>query len=112
MKKHILILLLCVITALSLKAQTVWDVTTYAGSGVSASKDGTASDASFNDIEGICSDASGNIYVSEKGHNNIRKISVTGNVTTFAGPGAHLVLPAGLCADRAGNIYVAESRAV
>jgi len=65
-------------------------------------------------------DNAGNLYVSEQGNFDIRKITPGGTVTTFAGTAggwasrtARAVprsfnLPAGLAVDANGNVYVAD----
>ena len=67
-------------------------------------------------------DASGNLYVADNDNNLIRKIDISGNVTTWAGNGdwAHdrnegskfdvgFARPAILVFDASGNMYVAEN---
>ena len=96
-------------------------VSTFAGSGIVGSTDGTATMASFNSPSGICIDPSGNIYVTDNEWfaGRIRKISPTGVVSTFAGSGesgstndvgiaASFGAIYDICADVAGNIYVAD----
>jgi sugar lactone lactonase YvrE len=96
-------------------------VTTLAGTpGHSGLTNGTGSGASFNIPIGIAVDNNGNVYVSEQGNFDIRKITAGGLVTTFAGtPGAggsvdgtgaaaQFNLPAGLAVDGNGNVYVAD----
>lgn len=62
-------------------------VTTHAGNGIRASINGPAASASFSDVGGVAVDKIGNVYVAEIGANLIRKVDVTGNVTTLAGSG-------------------------
>ena len=66
---------------------TPYAVTTFAGSGVVSSVDGTGIVATFNTPFGIALDGTGNLYVTEWG-NKIRKITPAGIVTTIAGSGA------------------------
>ncbi|MEQ1732320.1 MAG: T9SS type A sorting domain-containing protein [Bacteroidia bacterium] len=97
-------------------------VTTFAGSGLPSSIDGTGTASSFSSPRGICSDVAGNIYVSEGySSHRIRKITPAGVVTTLAGSGgnggstngigttASFNYPNDMCLDAAGNIYVADN---
>ncbi len=96
-------------------------VTTFAGSGVKGSADGTGARASFNSPYGIAVDKSGNVYVADTINNSIRKISSAGAVTTLAGSGsmgsddgtgtaASFNGPSGIAVDKSGNVYVADQR--
>jgi len=97
-------------------------VTTFAGSGNYGNLDATGTAASFYSPNGIALDVPGNAYVADLGNNKIRKIDLSGVVTTIAGNGnnglgsadgigtaASFFGPSGLSLDIAGNIYVADN---
>ncbi|HEV8592269.1 MAG TPA: IPT/TIG domain-containing protein, partial [Pyrinomonadaceae bacterium] len=64
-------------------------------------------------------DAAGNLYVADTGNNAVRRIDLSGNVTTIAGGqkgfadgigrGAGFDAPTGIAVDRFGNILVADA---
>jgi hypothetical protein len=93
-------------------------VTTIAGTaGSSGSSDGAGAAARFGNLEGLVGDTSGNLYLSDMSNNTIRKVTLTGNVTTLAGNGgataadgigtaAGIPFPGGLALSN-GNIFVA-----
>jgi len=104
-----------------LKITSNGTISTLAGSGSYGSANGIGNAASFARPKGISVDANGNIYVADTGNKKIRKITSSGNVTTFAGSGlrgsangqgvaasfgTHL---GGLTIDSSGNLYVADT---
>ena len=83
---------------------------------------GRATQASFQDIENITFDSSGNYYVVDFGGNRIRKVDAAGNISTVAGNGfsgysgdggpatqAMINLPYGAAVDSSGNLYISDT---
>jgi sugar lactone lactonase YvrE len=97
-------------------------VTTLAGmAGSPDSVDGTGSAARFYSPQGIAIDSNGNLYVSDLGASNVRRVTPSGVVTTLAGTAfaygsadgvgaaARFNGLQGISIDAAGNLYVADS---
>jgi hypothetical protein len=98
---------------------TNWARTLFAGDpGFPGSKDGTGSNALFEDPEGVAVDSATNLYVTDGF--TIRKISSAGAVTTIGGAPMQSGTADGtntaarfngavwLAVDNAGNVYVAD----
>ncbi len=101
-------------------------VSTYAGTYGNGNSGGNNSAtnalATFSNPIGVATDASGNLYVADNAFSLIRKIAVTGGVTTFAGsygtgPGfadgqgtsAKFAYPYAVAVDQSsGNLYVSD----
>jgi len=101
-------------------------ITTVAGNGTCGTlgDGGPATDAILCNVQGICSDTSGDIYFGDgdNSHPRIRKVtSSTGIITTIAGNGiyghrgdggpatdAEFEYPTGLLMDKNGELYVAD----
>jgi len=103
------------------KISTSGTVTTFAGSTTLGSSDGTGTAATFSSIWGVTLDSSDNLYVADAGNHNIRKITSSGVVTTFAGStagtsgsangtstAATFYYPASLAFDSSSNLFVTE----
>ncbi len=98
-------------------------LTTITGGGaVGFSANGTAaSSCLWGHISGVCTDASGNIYVSDRGNHVVRKINNEGIVTTIAGTGvdgysgdggaalsATLISPGSLFMNAGGELFICD----
>ena len=96
-------------------------VTTFAGTGIAGYANGVGNAAQFNTPYSVAVDASENVYVTESFSNAIRKITVAGVVSIFAGnistagfldgqsTSAQFSSPKGLAVDSSGNIYIADA---
>jgi sugar lactone lactonase YvrE len=98
-------------------------VTTLAGTGTAGfgGDNGQAADAKLDSPTGLVRDTAGNLYFSDTGNHRIRKITLDGVVTTYAGTGeagnagdgaaataAKLSAPTYLALDATGNLYVSD----
>ena len=95
------------------KITSTGQVSTLAGSGQSGYGDGANTSAQFSSPNSVAVDTCGNVYVGDSGNRRIRKITLTGQVTTLAGLGqsgasSQFSTPYGVAVDAAGNVYVAD----
>lgn len=109
------------------KIQTDGIITTIAGNGNSgySGDGGQATTAKLNSPYDVCVDASGNLYVADKGNHAIRKINPNGIITTVAGIGgslnygftgdegnataAKLNNPQSVSVDVSGNLFISDN---
>ena len=121
-KFHLLPFLIFVVChATALQGQII---STIAGNGTSGytGTGGPATAAELFHPKGTATDDSGNVYIADADNNMIRKISLTGTITTicgylaggFSGDGglaiyAGLSRPNSIAIDRTGNIYICDA---
>jgi len=94
------------------KVTSTGTVTTPYGSKTAASTDGTGTGASFDLPRDIAIDStSSNLYVSDEGSGEIRKINISsGQVSTISSSASPAFNdPKGICVDSSNNVYVADS---
>jgi uncharacterized protein (TIGR03437 family) len=93
-----------------------------AGSSTGIGDAGPATNAQLLQPWGLALDIAGNLYISDTGHERIRKVAPAGQIETEAGTGhagfsgdngpatnAEFNDPAGLAVDSLGNLYVADA---
>lgn len=98
--------------------------TTVAGNGRDgySGDGGPATSATFFGPTGVTVDAGGNLYIADSNNDRIRRVDVSGIITTVAGNGtsgfagdggpatsARLNNPGAVAVDAAGNLYIADS---
>ena len=100
-------------------------ITTVAGIGGAYESGGAgpAAEAVLHYPQGVAVDGAGNLYIADTDSHRIRRVDVSGTLTTIAGTGqagyggdgglasaAQLNYPTGVAVDDEGNVYVADSR--
>ena len=98
-------------------------ITTVAGNGNAgfSGDGGPATQASLNSPTGVCTDASGNLFIADVGNFRIRRVDTSGKITTVAGNGieaatgdggpatqASMYIPIRCVVDSKGNLYVTD----
>jgi Leucine-rich repeat (LRR) protein/sugar lactone lactonase YvrE len=98
-------------------------ITTVAGDGRSGYRgdNGPATGARLNNPTGLAVDNQNNLYIADTDNHRIRKVDLTGTITTVAGNGmngysgdgdpataAQINAPTGLEVDSTGNLYIAD----
>ncbi len=101
-------------------------ITTVAGNGTAGNSGdgGLAINASIDNPLDVCTDRFGNLYIADANSNRVRKVDVSGIITTFAGNGTYVYggdggladtssigSARGICSDDTGNIYIASAQA-
>lgn len=94
------------------------DVSTLAGNGECSSRDGEGVKAAFSYPTGIVLAPEGHLYVTDRINHSLRKISITGTVSTIAAafndgsksgiPESIFNVPSGICFNKAGNLVIAD----
>lgn len=105
------------------KVDTNGNISTIAGNGTAgfSGDGGPATQASINLPSGVTSDSKGNLYISDRSNNRIRKVDTNGTISTYAGNGnegyvgdngpalkATLDKPFGITMDPKDNLIIAD----
>ena len=102
-----------------------WRIDTFAGL-PELGDNGPAIDARLFGSSGVAVDGAGNLYITDRQNDRIRKVDSSGTITTIAGSGepgvgeggfsgdggpateARLAAPTGVAVDGAGNLYITD----
>jgi trimeric autotransporter adhesin len=106
------------------KVSASGEITTVAGNGDAgfSGDGGPATAASLNQPTDVAVDASGNLFIADDYNQRIRKVSVDGIITTFAGNGASgfsgdggpaasaaFYYPSAVAVDASGNLFISDT---
>ena len=120
MKNKLFLISLFILAFFNTHAQII---TTISGTGIAgfSGDNGAAATAELAGPDGICFDATGNLYIADCGNHRVRKINPSGTITTIAGTGvpldngdggpataAELNYPIDVTMDAIGNLYIAD----
>ena len=120
------VLLALLLTTVQYSDAQVTVIRTIAGNGIASFRgdSGLATAAGLNNPIGLATDPLGNVYVADNGNNRVRKIDLTGIITTIAGndvPGyngdgiaataAVLNHPTAVATDAYGDVFISDSGA-
>jgi len=128
MKKHYFklgyLFATCTILLMQSFASNAQTISTVAGTGTTTygGDGGPATAGSIRYPYHTTFDATGNMYIADWGNNRIRKVDLSGDISTIAGNGvptyggdgaaataAYLCQPAGIAIDASGNIYFSDN---
>ena len=104
------------------KVDSTGTITTIAGTGTSgfSGDNGPATSALIGLVTGLTVDSAGNVYLADLSAERVRKIDVTGMITTVAGTGdygyiddglpatSEIMLPDGVAIDGSGNLLISD----
>jgi len=99
-------------------------ISTVAGNGAAgySGDNGSATSAALNGPSAVAFDSTGNLYIADTVNNRVRRMTLSGTISTIAGNGnwgysgdngpatsAALRAPQGVAVDLNGNVYIADS---
>jgi hypothetical protein len=109
--RHLFGLIIGIIALSSVPTHAQGIITTVAGNGSPgfSGDGGPATSSTLNLGEftgGVAVDTSGNLFIADSNNNRVRKVDLSGTITTVA---TSLNYPSGLAVDTAGNLYIVDT---